>query len=126
MECVINAEICIIISSRPAAPICISDNVLPHKALANLDCVPRDLYRNMSDCMQWLMWLAEHCLIRNSNVCGSCQHQMCLTRHEESLDGFSWRCRGGNMRVSVRTGSFFCSLWTQYGENSNDVVLVGP
>jgi len=57
-ECVINCEICIIIAYRLAAPIYISNNVLPQNALANLDCVPRELYGNMSDHMQWLMWLA--------------------------------------------------------------------
>ena len=88
-KCVTNAEICIIMAGRPAAPIRIRNNVLPHNALVNLDCVPRDLYGNISDCMHWLMWLAEHRLVRDSDLCGKCQHQMCLTRREESPDGFS-------------------------------------
>jgi len=43
----------------------------------------------MNDQMQWLQWLAEHWLIRNTNNCGTCQAAMALVRRHEAPEGFS-------------------------------------
>ena len=71
------------------------------------DSTPRELYGEMNDPMRWLTWLAEHCLIRNTNHCPVCQQRMTFVRRAESPEGLSWKCRGCNTRASVRTGSFF-------------------
>jgi len=124
-------------AGRPAAPIHISNNILHCSALANFDCTSKVLYEHVSDCMQWLLWLAEHRLVHSSNVCSNCGGQMSLTRRLESSDSpdiqggpkqvspywsvgvyffgppCTWRCRAIASRV--RTGSFFahCGLSTE-------------
>ena len=96
-------------AGRPQAPHCISDAVLPRNRLTVYNCTPREIYSAMNDQMQWLQWLAEHRLIRNTNDCGNCQAPMALVRRNEAPEGFSWRCRPCNTRCSVRTGSFFAN-----------------
>jgi len=49
----IKLRIVVIMGGRLAAPSYLSANVL-----SNFDCVPKVLYENMSDHMQWLVWLA--------------------------------------------------------------------
>jgi len=82
----------------------ISNKVLLCNASANFDCIPKVLLENMSDHMQWLVWLAEH----NSNVCSECQGPMSLNRCQESSDNFSWKCWGCKHWIFVH------KLWPQY------------
>ena len=134
-------------AGRPAAPIHISNNILHCSALANFDCTSKVLYEHVSDCMQWLLWLAEHWLVHSSNVCSNCGGQMSLTRRLESSD--SPDIQGGPKQVSpywsvggllfwptlymempcysVKCSHwiFFRTLWPQYRENSDDGVLLG-
>jgi len=102
-------------AGRPAAPVHITNNVLPGNMLAAYECRPRDIYDSMNDDMQWLIWLAEHRVIVNKNDCANCQRPMSLVRRTESPDGYSWKCVRCNTRTSIRTGSFFdhCLLSTQ-------------
>jgi len=39
---------------------------------------PKALYDTTHNHMQWLLWLAEYCLIQNSNDCGNSQCPMSL------------------------------------------------
>lgn len=94
-------------AGRPQAPRTITNVVLTRNQLELFDCRPRELYAAMNDPMQWLQWLAQHRLIRNSNDCSVCQMPMALVRRAESPELYSWTCRGCNTRTSVRTGSFF-------------------
>ena len=89
-------------AGRPAAPICITNNILPANILETFQCMSKTIHESMQDCMQWLKWLAERHLIQNTNDCANCQRPMCLVRRAESPDGYSW-----NTRSSIRTGSFF-------------------
>lgn len=102
-------------AGRPRAPIVISNNIMQRPDLDLFDCIPRTLYSSMDKGIEWLKWLAEHRLIRNSNDCPTCQRHMHLVRRGESPDGYSWLCNDCNKRVSVRTGSFFakCVLSTE-------------
>jgi len=72
---------------------------------------------SMHDQMEWLMWLVEQHLIRNSNDCQNCQRPMALAlvHRTESPEGYSWRCRAYNTRAGVWPGSFFanCVLSTE-------------
>ena len=112
-------------AGRLAAPISITNNILPGNILETFKCMPKTIYESMQDCMQWLKWLAERHLIRNTNDCANCQRPMCLVRRAESPDGYSWKCRSCNTRSSIRTGSFFCTLRSQHGKNCYDDVLLG-
>jgi hypothetical protein len=98
-----------------AAPIQISESIIPDTQLVNVNVVPRDLYMQMQDDKQWLQWLASHRLIRNAIDCSVCHIPMALMSCKNSNDKFSWRCRNCCNRISVRTGSFFadCQLPTQ-------------
>jgi hypothetical protein len=102
-------------AGRPRAPVTISNNVMQRNLLDVFDCIPRTLYSAMNNRMEWLTWLAEHCLIRNNNDCARCQSPMNLVRRAESPDGYSWLCNNCSTRTSVRTGSFFanCVLSTE-------------
>lgn len=94
-------------AGRPQAPRSITNVVLTRNELQFFHCTPREIYAAMNDPLQWLQWLAEHRLIRNTNDCGVCHRPMALVRRGESPEMFSWRCRGCDTRASVRTGSFF-------------------
>jgi len=101
-------------AGRPRAPMRISNNVIAANMLSAVDCVPRDMYNAMVNDFNWLTWLADHRLIRNTNDCVNCRRPMSLVRRVESPEGYSWRCRACNSRCSVRRGSFFalCVLRT--------------
>ena len=102
-------------SSRPAVPIQISQNVLAVAQLAGIDVTPQEFYRAIENKQQWLQWLAAHRLGQNAVNCGNCRHPMALVSRAESSDGFSWCCRPCNSCCSVRTGSFFtnCEISTE-------------
>ena len=102
-------------AGRPAAPLVICNNVIPRNVLRAVQCIPKDIYAEMSDDRRWLTWLAERRLIRNTSTCANCRGPMSLVRRAESPDAFSWKCRHCGTRTSIRTGSFFanCGLTTQ-------------
>lgn len=102
-------------AGRPQAPRQISNVVIPTAMLAAVDLSPREIYGKMNDKLQWLQWLAEHRLVRNSAVCGRCAMPMALVARAEVSDGYSWRCRDCQCRSSVRADSFFsnCDLTTE-------------
>ena len=103
-------------AGRPQAPRQISNLVISAGMLPAVEMSPRAIYGKMNDKPQWLQWLAEHRLIRNSAVCGRCAMPVALVARAEVSGGYSWRCRQCNCRSSVRADSFFknCDLTSKH------------
>jgi ribosomal protein L37AE/L43A len=96
-------------AGRPRAPSMISNNVLPHGNLQMFNVTPKDIYQQMTDDMSWIIWLAEHRLIRNEHQCAVCLQAMRLTRRRNRGIGYDWMCQTCNTRTSLKTGSFFAN-----------------
>lgn len=65
---------------------------------------------------QFLAWMQNHGLLMQRAPCPGCNVDMTLCVLQDREDGFVWRCRrrqcpgGGNMKLSIRDGSFFGDL----------------
>jgi hypothetical protein len=107
-------------AGRPQARRVITNDIITVNMLQTLEVTPKDIYDNMDDHMMWLQWLAKHHLIRNSNDCSQCNRSMALVKRAESAEGYSWKCRDCNTRLSVRTVSFFANC----GLSSEKIVMM--
>jgi len=76
-------------AGRPPAPACLTNNVLQANVLQTFECTLKDIYDCMRDDVQWLLWLAEHHVIRNNNDCATYRRPMSLARRAELPGGYS-------------------------------------
>ena len=62
---------------------------------------------NLQDKRRCLEWLCQRWLIKNSLACEIWHHQCMLTRYQQGIDDYHWKCSTCNFTASLRSRSFF-------------------